>query len=159
MRQFEEPQHLAVFTDSDRTRNAKQLTDDLKNIDKATQNMKANSAKYDRLVEEKVNVKPEVTAFSMQLRPMLADDASNLKNLENLMIHLTPHGSETTSLKNDIIEQNIIEMDEFNDENEDETSLKCNMQAFNERKLNVKDFNVEEGVLRKEARYLVQKQH
>ena len=28
------------------------------------------------------------------------------------------------------------------------------MQVFNERKLNVKDFNVEEGVLRKEARYL-----
>ena len=27
------------------------------------------------------------------------------------------------------------------------------MQIFNERKLNVKDFNVEEGVLRKEARY------
>ena len=32
------------------------------------------------------------------------------------------------------------------------------MQVFNERKLNVKDFNVEEGVLGKEAHYLVQKQ-
>ena len=70
--------------------------------------------------------------------------------------------------KDDIIEQNIIEKDEFNDENEDETSLKYNTQTFNERKLNVKDFNVERrlerndhrellavGVLlRKEARYL-----
>ena len=79
--------------------------------------------------------------------------------------------------KDDIIERNIIEMDElkaslenlveeeksnaldvkFNDESEDDTSLKCNMQIFNERKLNVKDVNVEEGVLRKEAHYLVQK--
>ena len=65
--------------------------------------------------------------------------------------------------------KNIIEKDEFNDENLNETSLyfnegesnlkdgnvpDLNMQIFNERKLNVKDFNVEEGVLRKEARYL-----
>ena len=35
---------------------------------------------------------------------------------------------------------------QFNDENEDETSLNGNMQIFNERKLNVKDFNVEERV-------------
>ena len=35
--------------------NTKQkLTDDLKNIDKATQNMKANSAKHDRLAKEMV---------------------------------------------------------------------------------------------------------
>ena len=60
--------------------------------------------------------------------------------------------------EDNIIEQNIIEKDEFNDENEDETSLEYNMQVSNEGKLNVKDFNVEEGVLRKEAHYLVQKQ-
>ena len=34
--------------------NAKQLTDNLKNIDKATQNMKADSAKYNRLAKEMV---------------------------------------------------------------------------------------------------------
>ena len=56
--------------------------------------------------------------------------------------------------KDDIIEQNIIEKDEFNGKNEDETSLNGNMHIFNERKLNVKDFNAEEGVLRQEARYL-----
>ena len=64
----------------------------------------------------------------MQSRPTLADDASNLKNLENPTMHfavlekkVTPHGSETTSLH---------QLDELNDENVDETSLK--------------DFNVKE---------------
>ena len=53
-------------------------------------------------------------------------------------------------------------MDDFNDENEDETSLMeesnlkdFNMQAFNERKLNVKDFNVEERVQRNDHRELL----
>ena len=54
--------------------------------------------------------------------------------------------------KDDIIERNIIEKDEFNDENEEETSLKGNMQIFNERKLNVKDFNVKETAQRNDHR-------
>ena len=46
-------------------------------------------------------------------------------------------------------------MDEFNDENEDETSLKHNMHIFNERKHNVKDFNIEGRVQRIEHRELL----
>ena len=134
--------------------NAKQLVD----------NMNENKVLKQILIKEKFDAKAKVTAFIMQsrsalvqisekhsrsltiltelskneqTRTKLADDASNLKNLENRLIHLlvdgkqseeiAPHGSETTSLhqldetslpfnmkEHNVmtIERNIIELDE-----------------------------------------------
>ena len=48
--------------------------------------MKRDRAKHDRLAKENVDAKAEVTAFSMQSRPTLADDASNLKNLNDVHV-------------------------------------------------------------------------
>ena len=121
---------------------AKQLTDNMKNIDKAIRMIKEL---VDKLAEQ---VNDEATQKDWCLTELSKNEQSQKKR----------------TLKDDVIERNIIEMNElkvslenlveeeknnvvqFNDENEDETSLKCNMQVFNERKLNVKDFNVEERV-------------
>ena len=139
MRQFEEPQHLVVFTDSDRTGKRQQGAS---GDDEREEPHRDDNHQVQHLVDEDL----------FQLIKEKFDAKAEVEEKDN------------------IVEQNIIEMDEFNDENEDETSLKCNMQVFNERKLNVKDFNVEERVqcndhrelllvglvhhLYKEARYL-----
>ena len=81
--------------------------------------------------------------------------------------------AEVEEEKDDVMERDTFQtMNKLiNDENEEETSLKGNMQVVNERQLPVKDFNVEERVQRNDhrdqqqevhhlcaARYLVQKQ-
>ena len=102
----------------------------LKNIDKATQNMKTDRAKYDRLAEEKVDVKADlqrqINALNAQFNDLESNRRKNWEQYQKkrtlLEKKFTPHGSETTLLH---------QLDELNDENVDETSLTFNVKECN----------------------------
>ena len=111
------------------------LTDNLKNIDKAIRMIKQLVDKLLEQVNDEATQKDWcLTELSKneQSRPTLADDESNLKNMENPTMHFAVLSKVKDSIrmialtqveeeKDDVIERNIIELDE--------TSLKGNVRT------------------------------
>ena len=138
----------------DRDANNKNVSTDvnnLKNIDKATQNMKTDRAKHDRLAKEKVNAKADlqrkINALDAQFNDLQSNRRKNWEQSQKKRTLLenksTPHGSEKTSLHqldefHDVSLENLVEEENDNIIELDETSLK----DFNVQELNVKDFKV-----------------
>ena len=134
VRQFEEPQHLVVFTDSDHAGclMTKNLTKTILSMDSKDPNL--------------VTVKDldSITKYNIK---QLVDYLNKNKVLKQILIkEKFDVKAEVEEEKDDVMERDTFQtMNKLiNDENEEETSLKGNMQVANERQLNVKDFNVEE---------------
>ena len=85
------------------------LTDNLKNIDKATQNMKTDRAKHNRLAKEKVDAKADMQRQINALDAQVSDLQLNkavLQAIDEMLVALVEEE------KDDIIMRNIIELDE-----------------------------------------------